>query len=69
MTMRLNTTRQEYAFEDANGYRFTVVATQDPESGWSAEVVITTRGLKTAEDAIRRLERIASEFVRQVQGL
>ena len=42
--MKLKSTRLEYEFADASGYRFTVLTERDPEYGWSATVWLAYQG-------------------------
>lgn len=67
--MVLKSTSQEYTFTDPSGYCFTVTATYDPETGWSAYVEMAAHGYKTPEDAIRHLTHASKEFTRQVEAV
>jgi hypothetical protein len=65
----LTPTRLEHTYEigDESGYRFTVVASYDPETGWSAAVSMATHGYTTPEHAVQHLTHSAEAFVRQVK--
>lgn len=67
--MNLKPTRVEQTYEvgDESGYRFTVVAVYDPETGWSASVNMATHGYQTAEYAVEHLTMSAAAFLRQVE--
>lgn len=67
--MELKPTRLEHTYEvgDESGYRFTVVASYDPETGWSAAVSMATHGYKSPEHAVQHLTLSAKEFLRQVK--
>lgn len=66
--MNLKPTRVEQTYEigDESGYRFTVVASCDGKTGWSAAVSMASHGYLTAEDAIQHLTHSAEAFLRQV---
>lgn len=68
--MNLKPTRVEQTYEvgDESGYRFTVVAVYDPETGWSASVAMAAHGYTTAEDAVQHLTHSAEAFLRQVKA-
>jgi hypothetical protein len=51
----LKATRHEFEVYDESGYRFRVVAEYDPESGWSASVVLSTFGINEANASIQHL--------------
>lgn len=66
--MELKATEQRYELYDESGYVFEVVATFDPEWGWAASVVMTKRGMRTAEAAIEGLGSLAAQFLRMLNG-
>lgn len=69
MTIKMVSTRQEFAVEDESGYRFHVVAEQDTDThAWHAKVEMRTHGYVSAETALEHLAHVASEFVRIVVG-
>ena len=53
--MALQSTRLKYRLEDESGYLFHVTAEEEPETGWSARVLITSRGYISAEGAVSKL--------------
>lgn len=65
--MNLKPTRVEQVYEvgDESGYRFTVVANYDAETGWSASVHLASHGFASPEVAIDRLREPARQFLRQ----
>ena len=67
--MNLTPTRMEHVYEvgDDSGYGFTVVATYDAETGWSAAVQMASHGYKTPEAAVQYLRHSAEAFLRQLQ--
>lgn len=67
--MKLKSTRLECRFEDASGYAFDVVATRDPETGWSASVEFSAHGWGAAEDAVRHLRHAAEAFLHQLKEM
>lgn len=68
MNMKPTRIEQTYEVGDESGYRFTVVAVYDPETGWSASVSMATHGYTTPEHAVQHLTLSAKEFVRQVKA-
>lgn len=66
MAIKMNATTAEYEISDESGYKFKVHAHHDPERGWNADVMLSTRGLKTAPAAVKFLRRAAEEFIRQL---
>ena len=69
MMLNLKPTRMEqnYEVEDAGGYRFDIVAVHDEEVGWSASVRLASRGLKTADSAVRALEHSVRALLRMLE--
>ena len=66
--MNLTPTRMEHVYKvgDDSGYGFTVVATYDAETGWSAAVQMASHGYKTPEAAVQHLRHSAEAFLRML---
>lgn len=66
--MNLKPTRLEHTYEmgDESGYRYTVVASYDAETGWSASVCMASHGYISADTAVEHLRHSAEAFLRQL---
>lgn len=72
--MKLRRSEVKYEMYDDSGYNFDVVCKEDVDEngvnwGWTATVVMKTRGSTTPEDALRHLKYSAEAFLRELKEL
>jgi hypothetical protein len=62
--MKLTASSMTSTHKGEDGYAFTVDASHDPGSGWSANVSMSAHGRTTPEAAIKHLRHSAEAFLR-----
>lgn len=71
--MKLTPTAVTYEFTHPSGYNFTVEASEKFDGygqslGWTAQVLMSTTGLISAETAVKHLGLSAQEFLKQLKA-